>query len=163
MNEKPFNRAENRFFTELIILRNTMFQGSDAVKERLEPFKGAWRDLKLMEKLAEKIQECLSATLPPEKLLKYQKLVKHGKIYLDFPGASPKDDHILVSAKNAAFLAEYAIKGECALCMKDGREVKRCPLRDALLSIAPPTKVSEIGCEYRSVAGDLLSGREVSL
>lgn len=159
----PFNRKENAFYVDLILLRNTMLQNMDSVKDRLAEFPDDWNDLQMIMEKAERIQNDLSNTIPPEKLLRYKKLVEHGRYYMEFPGASPTKDFRLIDVKELSDLAESAIKGECALCMAEGKEVKRCRLRTALLTVAPPTKVSMYGCEYRSVAGDLIAGREVKL
>ena len=159
----PFNRREHAFYVDLILLRNTMMNNMDAVKDRLKDTPGAWRDLKLMEKIAEKIQNILSLSIPPEKLLRYKKLVEHGRYYLDFQGPVPRKDYRLVDTRELTYLAEEAIKGKCALCMAEGREVKRCALREALLTIAIPSEIKQFGCEYRHAAAQLLEGKEVKL
>ena len=161
--QTPFSRQESKFFTELILLRNTIYNGVESVKDRLKPFPGAYRDLKLCEKLLEKIQRDISETIPNDKLRRFQQLVKVGRIYLDYPGASVKPIYILLDANELNDLAEAAIKGQCALCMREGKEIRACKLRYALLTVAPPSEVSRYGCEYRHVAGDLEAGREVSL
>ena len=166
MDEKdliPFNRKESSFFVDLILLRNTMFKNLDAMKDRLKAFPGDWEDLQDFVEKAERIQNNLSNTIPPEKLLRYKQLVERGRYYMDLQGPIPKKDYRLIDSKELSDVAEAAIKGECALCMAEGREVKRCKLRNALLTIAPPTEVSKYKCEYRSVAGDLIAGREVVL
>ena len=166
MEEKeytPFNRREHSFYVDLILLRNTMMNNADAVKDRLKDTPGAWRDLKLMEKIAEKIQNALSLTIPAEKLLRYKKLVECGRYYLDFPGPVPRKNYRLMDVKELTYLAEEAIKGKCALCMAEGREVKRCALREALLTAAIPSEISRVGCEYRHVAAQLEAGKDVVL
>lgn len=159
----PFNRRENEFFIQLLLMRNNLYSNADDVKERLKDFPGDWRDLKLILKLGEKIQNHLSSTIPSDKLVRYKQLVEIGRYTLEFPGASPKGRYKLMDVDDLSHLAEAAIKGQCGLCMAEGRDVKRCPLREALLVVAPPAKISAVGCEYRHVAGDLEAGREVAI
>ena len=163
MEQTPFNKRENQFYVDLILLRNALMNNTEAVKDRLKEYPGDWRDLKLIEKLAEKIQNHLSLTIPPEKLLRYEQLVRHGRYYLDFQGPIPHKVYKLMEAHDLAYIAEEAIKGRCGICLAEGREVKRCALRDALLTVAPPSAISQVGCEYRHVAGDLEANREVHL
>ena len=58
---------------------------------------------------------------------------------------------------------EAAMRGECAMCIREGRDVKRCRLRDALLPVAPPSEFSRYGCEYRQPASQLVQGDNVIL
>lgn len=160
---KPFNRRENEFYIQLILMRNNIFSNAEAIKERLKPLKGGWRDLMLILKLGEKIQNFLSSTIPGEKLLRYKALIENGRFQLDFPGASPKGRFKLMDTEELSDLAEAAIKGQCGLCMAEGKEIKKCPLRNALLTVCPPMEISRMGCEYRKTAGDLEAGREVRI
>lgn len=163
MEQMPFNKRENQFYVDLILLRNALMNNADAVKDRLKAYPGAWRDLKLLEKIAEKIQNDLSLTIPPEKLMRYKKLVEHGRYYLDFQGPIPHKTYKLMDTHDLSYLAEEAIKGRCGICLAEGRDIKRCALREALLTVAPPSVISQVGCEYRHVAGDLEANREVRL
>lgn len=159
----PFNRREQEFFIQLLLLRNDLYSNAESVRERLKDYPGDWRDLHLILKLAEKIQNHLSLTIPPERLLRYKELVNHGKYMLEFPGASPNGHYKLVDVKELSDLGEAAIRGQCSMCMLDGKEIKRCPLRNALLTVATPTQISKYGCEYRKAASDLNANREVSI
>ena len=54
------------------------------------------------------------------------------------------------------------------LCMREGGEISRCELREALLEAAPPTNLDESDglfrkCEYRDAAGALVQGNDVTI
>lgn len=162
--KKLLNRRENEFFVDIMVLRNTFYKNAEALRGRLKPYRGAWRDLKLMIYLTDKLQAIISETVPLKQLLRYEALAKHGLHAVDIPG--PVQLHGLLkicTVESLTAMAEAAMRNECAMCIKDGREIKRCALRKALIEAAPPTEISELGCEYRDAAGALVSGRELSI
>ena len=58
------------------------------------------------------------------------------------------------------------MKSECILCMREGSEIGKCPLREALLETAVPTEIQEgrwEKCEYRDAAGKLVQGKDVTV
>ena len=76
--------------------------------------------------------------------------------------------HLLVTDKHLGAICEAAMKSECILCMREGGEINRCELREALLEAAPPTNLDESDglfrkCEYRDAAGALVQGNDVTI
>lgn len=163
--KKNPNARENELTVDLMLVRDTLYHNMDAVRERLRPFPHAWRDLKLLWYLVNKTQERLLGTMPDRRIETYAKLCKYGKKIIDIPGPIPRGRHMLLEVDQVAALAEAAMMGECSMCLRSGREIERCPIRDALLQAAPPSMIRQerMGCEYRAAAGDLVSGRDVTL
>lgn len=164
-DKKMPNRRENDFLVDTMIVNNAYFRSRDAVLERLtsvDPNAGELLDK--FHELNDKLQKMFLSTIPERKWLRYEQLARHGKHSVDFPDPVQIRGMVrLVDVRDLTAVIEAAMKGECALCVKEGKEATRCKLRDALLSLVAPEKVSEFGCEYRDPAGALVSGRELVL
>ena len=165
---KP-NRRENEFMMNLMILRNTMKRNAPACRERARlAGKWVWRDMRLLTVLVERIQEKLLRTMPESRDDYYRAYAQHGHYELHMDGPVRTARHILMTDKHAAALAEAAMKSECILCMREGGEIGRCELREALLESAVPTAIEDGDslfrkCEYRDAAGALVQGKDVTI
>lgn len=59
----------------------------------------------------------------------------------------------IVDNDDLKLLINKSIEHECAICMRRGGEVRSCPLRRALMDIAPPEELVKDGsCNYQAVA-----------
>ena len=164
---KP-NRRENEFMLNLMILRNTLHRNAPETRERAKlAGKYVWRDIRLMTKLVDKIQDALLRTMPASRDEYYSAYARHGHYELHIDGPVRTSRHLLVTDKHLAAMAEAAMKSECILCMREGSEIGQCPLREALLETAAPTDLQPDGlirkCEYRDAAGALIQGKDVTV
>lgn len=165
---KP-NRRENEFMMNLMILRNTLRTNAPSCRERARlAGKWIWRDIRLMLTLVDRIQTAMMRTMPEGRDDYYTAYAMHGhyELHMDGPVRTPR--HVLISDRNLAAMAEAAMESECILCMREGNEIDRCMLREALLEVAAPTEVqADDGrirkCEYRDAAGALVHGTEVTV
>lgn len=163
------NRQENALMLDLMLLRNTLVKNGEAVRERLKGAPHGWRDMRLLWYLVNKLQEELLKTMPDRRVAYYNQMAQHGQVIIDIPGPIPRGRHILITDEHLAAITTAAMDGECALCLKEGKEVQRCPIRQALLEVAPPTQVSSgdrawwAGCEYQKAASALVQGKEVTI
>ena len=163
LKTKP-NKAENNFMLDLMILKNSLAVRSEAVRDRLQRVNPhAWRDLRLLQSLVGRIQNELIQTMPDSRLEYYCSLARYGRYHLDVEGPLRQGRMVLISDINLAYLCELVMENECIMCLKDGKEVQHCPVRKALLEVAPPTEVLDFGCEYASAAGQLVNGKEVTI
>lgn len=164
--EKP-NRRENEFMLNLMILRNTLFTNGPAMKERARKAgKTVWRDLRLMTRLCEKLQDALLKTMPDSRGEYYRNYALHGHYELIMNGPIRNKRLILVSDKYMAAVCEEAMENACCMCMREGSEIGTCLLRQALLEVAPPTEVQDgkwRKCEYREAAGSLIREEDVTI
>ena len=166
MPEKTMpNRKENRFMTNLMVVLHTLLSDREAAEKRLMEYgyRYAKRDIALLIAMDNRLQEQMLSTMPDRRIAYYQKMANEAQIVIEFPGAVKLDRHVLMEVEDLGALAEAAMRGECAVCIRDGREVKRCRLRDALLPIAPPREFSRVGCEYRRPASQLIQGEDVTI
>lgn len=163
---KP-NRRENEFMMNLMILRNTLRTNAPACRERARAAgKWTWRDIRLLTTLVDRIQNAMLRTMPESRDEYYSNYARHGHYELRIDGPVRTGRQLLVTDQHLAAITEAAMKSECILCMREGREIDRCELREALLEAAPPTEV-ESGwirrCEYRKAAGQLIEGKDVTV
>ena len=163
---KP-NRVENEFMLNLMVLRNALVAMGPAMRERARRAgKNTWRDIRLMTVLCCKVQEELLATMPKGRDDYYLAYAQHGHYELVMNGPLRNERLVLISDKRLAALCEAAMESECIMCTLEGSEIARCPLRQALLEVAPPRKVLDgrwARCEYREAASQLINGREVTV
>lgn len=160
---KP-NKHENMFMLDLMVLRNTLATRMGAVRERLEQVNPhAWRDLRLMYSLVRRIQSQMLDTMPDSRLEYYAALARNGRYHLDIEGPVRQGRMVLISDVNLARLCEAVMESECLMCLKDGAEVEKCPIRKILLEVSPPSEVLEYRCEYADAARELVRGEEVRI
>ncbi len=165
---KP-NRRENEFMLNLMILRNTLRTNAPACRDRARlAGKWIWRDIRLMLTLVDRIQNAMLRTMPDSRDEYYSAYARHGHYELHIDGPVRTARHLLVTDRHLAAMAEAAMKSECILCMREGSEIGRCELREALLEAAAPTAIQEGNslfrkCEYREAAGQLVQGKDVTV
>ena len=154
---------------DLMILRNTLVKHGPSVRDRLRPVPFAWRDLRLLMTLVKKLQLAMLSTMPDSRQDYYQKVAQRGRVMVDFPGPARIDRYLMISERKLAAITEAAMLSECAMCLKGGREIRQCGIREALMEVAPPDRVLDTrdamtgGCEYRDIAGDLVQGKTIQM
>ena len=161
---KP-NRAENELMLNLMILRNSLVNYAPAARDRARRAgKWIWRDLRLMTTLVCRVQEALLETMPESRDAYYRTYAQHGHYELVMNGPVRGQRHVLIGDKHLAAICEAAMESDCVMCVLDGAEIDRCPLRQGLLEVAPPREVQDgkwKKCEYRDVAASLVLGEDV--
>ena len=165
MEPRKPNKRENDLMIYLMVLRHQLVENGPAVRERLRGKKYAWRDLRLVLRLVDKLQVQLLETMPPTRARYYYQLAQHAVIRVDNTGPVRQDRYMLVSDDKLGLLVQYAIQGECAMCMKEGDDCRRCALRDALSEIAPPRDVDETGwfdCTYHRAAEQMATSDKIT-
>lgn len=165
---KP-NKRENEFMLNLMVLRNTLMRNAPACRERARlAGKWIWRDIRLATVLICRIQEALLRTMPSSREDYYIAYAQHGhyELHIDGPIRTPRQ--LLITDKHLATICEAAMESECLLCMREGKEIDHCELREALLESAVPTEIRDGDslfrrCEYRDAAGQLIHGKDVTI
>lgn len=163
------NRQENALMLDLMLVRNTLAKNSEAVRGRLKSVPHGWRDMRLLWHLVNRLQQELLKTMPDRRVAYYDQMARHGQVIIDIPGPIPRGRHILITDEHLAALTEAAMRGECTLCLKEGKEKQRCLIRQALLETAPPSEI-QTGesawwrpCEYQRAASALMRDEEVTI
>lgn len=156
-------RKEHQLMVDLMILRNTLAANAPAARDRLRVNRYAWRDVRLAIRLVSKLQEILLETMPEQRRDYYYKMAKTAKLEVRLPGPGRIDRYLMISEEKLAAITAHALESECAMCIKEGREVKNCALRAALMEVAPPSEAAErdgfLLCPYRQAGVDIAQGK----
>lgn len=161
------NRPENEFMLNLMILRNSLARYAPAARERAKRAgRYTWRDIRLMLRLVDKVQDALLQTMPQRRDEYYRAYAQGGHYELVMNGPVRGTRFVLISDRHLAALTESAMESECVMCFRDGSEIGKCKLRAALLECAPPTQLQDglwQRCEYREAARQVLNDQEVTI
>lgn len=168
LQSKP-NRVENQFMIDLMILRNSLAKRMESCRERMKQAdRYGWRDLRLLYTLVDKVQHRMLSTMPPSRDEYYANLARFGTYHLEIDGPVRKGRYVLIKDTHLAAIAEGAMEHECAMCMREGKEIEKCMIRKALMEVCPPSAYADElksawDCEYRDAAGALVLGEEVTI
>lgn len=161
------NRKENEFMMNLMILRNSLMVNSQACKDRAKRAgKWTWRNIRILTALVCKVQDELLATMPDRRNAYYANYAANGHYELVMNGPKRSERFVLISDRHLAALTEAAMETECIMCMRQGSEIEKCPIRKALMEVAPPTELQDgrwAQCEYRDAASSLIRGQDVTV
>ena len=161
------NRSENEFMMNLMVLRNSLYQYGPVMRERCRRAgRYVWRDLRLMTRLVGTLQDALMRTMPATREAYYDEYRRNGHYELVLNGPVRQKRYVMISDRKLAAVMEAAMCSECVLCVREGSEIRKCELREAMLEVAPPTETQDgrwIRCEYRRAAGQLVSGEDITI
>lgn len=124
----------------------------DVLRERLARIPNGWRDYRLIVMQTSRLLEKIYSTLPIKTLKRMEGICRNGEIVIRLRPPCSIPDHVLVNEDDMRRLINCAMAAECAICLRDGREIDTCPLRKVLESIVPPEEYSALGCSYRNIA-----------
>lgn len=164
---KP-NRVEHEFMMDLMMLRNSLANRMEGARERMEQVNPqAWRDMRLLFSLVCRLQDQLMATMPAKRQEYYLAMCRSYHYELIGNGPIRNKRIIPITDSHLAAITEACMEHECGMCIRDGDEIRKCPIREALMEVAPPTRVADgdrwIQCEYRGAAGSLVLGEDISI
>ena len=144
---------EIRSLVYLCALDKKLQSCRDLLEQRLRGVPDLWRQYRLAESAMGKTVEGLLSTASPSALSYLQSMMTSSEIAIRPTGAaSTRGDTQVVLQSVLTELVNTCIKNECFFCEKEGKEVKKCDLRKALLLSAPPSYFPEKGiCPYAEV------------
>lgn len=154
MEKSELNALEIHGIEFLAGLDAQLYRFNGPLEPRLKSIPNGWRDYRLAMTLVEKVLDKLYDTMPTKTLLKFQRLNEISEVIVRPRPASRKGQYMqIVDNDDLKLLINKAIEHECAICMRRGGEVRSCPLRRALMDIAPPEELVKDGsCNYQAVA-----------
>ena len=151
-NIKELNSYEIAGIEYLAAIDSQLVHSEKHLEARLKSIPDAWRQYRIAQTAIEKALDALYATVPTKVLLHMQRLASNGEVVIRHKSITKTNDAQLVPEDVLKLLINLAMESQCAICLKDGKEAKRCKLRKGLMLIAPPDKVNESGCSYSDVA-----------
>ena len=136
-----------------------LVEGQEILRDRLRLIQNGWRDFRLAAKSTERVLDAVYNTLPNKTLIHMQKLAQNGQIVIrPKPTVKMHDDMQIVCADDLKLLINTTIAPECAICVKDAKEQRKCKLRKTLMNIAPTAERRKDGlCVYI----DVVAGNEL--
>ena len=160
---KEANSREIRTIEYLAGLDKQLVDGQQHLKERLQSIPNGWRDFRLAAKATERVLDAIYETIPDKTKLHMMRIGECGQVIIrPNPAIKLPGDVQMVMIDDLLMLVNSTIAAECAVCLKDAREQKKCKLRKALMNITPPTKVPESGlCVYADVAAQNELGKYI--
>ncbi len=145
MNAKELHGVEF-----LAALSGQMDKHCMILKPRLQAIPNGWRQYRLIESTLHKLLGDVYQTMTVKSLQRMKNMMQYGEVKISI---APIERHALgyvtVHEKDLALVVTKAMQGECAMCIKDGDDVKKCPLRKALWEMLPPDEIPRFGCPYR--------------
>lgn len=161
------NRGENEFMLNLMVLRNSLKRYAPACRERARRAgRWVWRDIRIIDSLVDKVQRALLDTMPERREEYYLAYCRHGHYELVMNGPYRGTRYVMINDRHLAEITERAMEAECMMCFREGSEIRSCPLRRALLEVAPPGELEDgrwEKCEYREAARQVLNDEEVKI
>lgn len=149
---RPLNYRELNLCMILYALDANLQENGHVLKNRFAGIKRGKSHWGMFRWLARKIIEELVDTMDDNDRRKMMVLKSHGSLSVKAFTDIKKDQwDIVVSADDFNWLASYAIDANCATCMREGKEIKKCKLRQTMIHCVPPKETSMIGCEYQNI------------
>ena len=138
------------------------------LEKRAKGVKNLWRDLRLVQAVAEKSLDRVLLTVPADKLMHIHKDLKNIKISIDVQRETPtlpqkkEDTYCYVPEQSIDLLIQSTLEWQCFSCEKSKRECKRCDIKKALDKIVPyevpENKVTD-ACKYSGLNYDMWKGK----
>lgn len=137
----------------LAALCGQMGKHCDRLKPRLQSIPNGWRQYRMIQTALHRLLEDLYETMTVKGLLRIKNMMHYGEVKISIsPIERNALGYLVVHEKDMAVLTTAALQNECAMCIKDGEEAKRCDLRKALWEIIPPETIPKYGCPFRENA-----------
>lgn len=151
-NRKPMNGREMRVIEYLAAMDSKIIESGDTMRDRLRDIPNGWRQWRLMASTLSGLLVQLYGSMTVKNLRHMQNICNHGEVLIRMAPVSRVPENVLVGEDDLRTLINAVMSSECAICLKEGKEIDRCPLRNAMLSIAPPYEDPPTSCGYRAVA-----------
>lgn len=160
-------RGENELLLALLVLRNQLMRYSPDIRQRCrDAGRWTWRDLRLMLAMIDRVQAAVRPTLPERRKEYYDAYIRNGRYEMHIERPVRVAHHVLIRDTLLAALCEGVMETECLLCTREGADVERCLIREALMEAAPPSGYRGESsrwdaCEYMEPARQLTRGEDV--
>lgn len=151
---------EMTMLEHLVLLDSRLSQYTDCMRDRLGAVEHGWRDWKLVQAKVTRLVEELYKTISKSNAKHFYLLHLYGEAHITERPVVHQKGYTNISGDDLQTLLGIVVRNECLMCMKEGKEVKRCKLRELLLTLAPPGRVDTWWCEYQKIAVDTAKTEE---
>ncbi len=120
------------------------------LESRLRQHPGAWRDWRSGVALLGRAMDIVFQTVPDDQFERLDAVFSRSTIKIDMPMASDDRRGVVgVHADDLVTLTYYAMRAECAICLREGGQVRTCGLGKALAGVREPDTWETSGCAWR--------------
>lgn len=155
--EGPRVRCTSRDFNSLALASRMYIACAGKLAElviasRVRHIPGAWRNYKSGIALLGRALNVALGTVPDDQWERIDAIISYGELEINLPKAAinQRGGSILaVHGKALHTLIYYAMRNECAICLKCGGEAKRCELYATLKGVIEPDTWESYGCPWR--------------
>lgn len=148
LQELPVNGREMRSIEFLHAFERELETAEKTLEQRLRSIPDGWRRFRLVRTQTKYVLNAVYDTMPSAKIWALIRRVETGELVMRPKAVTKMPDEMIVRADDVSLICEAVIEHECSLCVKAGKEIKCCPLRQAMQRMATPYDVPRSGCEY---------------
>jgi len=157
MAEKKRQKLNGRELAmlELLVMLHGMLKGRgtrdlEGLMRRASP--RGWMRYRQALGILDKLLDDVYAAIPLQNLKMIDNMMRNGEIGIKLRRAGAYDDDMtVVPVDGVRVLLNTCLHAECAMCLKDRADIKRCTLRKAMDAINPPESFETTSCVYRDV------------
>ena len=149
------NSKETRYITYLYGLDAQLVGGEKHLEQRLRAVPDAWRQYRIAMTAVDKVVRAIRTTLPDKTFAHLELLADRDEIVIrPKPIGKHLDDVQIISTDNLKLLINAAMAAECAVCLKDAKEQRKCKMRKMFMCVCPPVEIDRNSnlCPYVKVA-----------
>lgn len=141
-NEKgtyKLSGKEHSGLLQLMASATGLIHYEENLKERLRAVPGAYRDYRLAAKKLDQVIEALMHTIPIKRLMVLRQEVKTvtTRVYVGPPAVDHVPNVVYMTDDAFVNLMNILVREECLICSKTGKEVRRCPIFQAIERCLP--------------------------
>lgn len=144
----PVNGREMRSIEFLHAFDRELDTAEKVLQERIRSIPDGWRRFRLVRTQTRYVLDAVFDTMPDTKLWALVRTVSTGELIMRPKPITKMPNEMIVRADDVSLVCEAVIDHECSMCVKSGKEIKQCKLRQAMQRMATPYDVPRSGCEY---------------
>lgn len=142
----PLSEREYRALRKIFGLVTALLEAQPDLEARCRDIPGGWRDLRMLCAVSQGLMAKILRTVPKRKLGAIYQELDHTYTDVRVSYGKPQEgtQYTWIPAAALETIRRQAIAVECYCCDKQGKDAKRCLLRQALLDtyhdeVPPPT------------------------
>ena len=150
---KDISGPELRAIEYLAALDARVAAYGEPLKERLQQTSDGWRNYRLAMTCLEKAIDAVYASVDDETRFHMRNLAESSEVIIRPKVTAVEKNLQIVADEHLRVLVNTSMAAECAVCLKEGTDVRKCELRKALQFTAPPDRHAPKGrCPYAEIA-----------
>lgn len=150
---KDISGPELRAIEFLAALDARLTDYSKPLEERLRKTKDGWRNYRVAVACMEKAIDAVYESVDNETRQHMRRLVGTSEVIIRPTARAAEVNLQTIDESHLKVLVNTSMSAECAMCLKEGTDVRKCALRKALLFAAPPSRIPDNGrCPFAEVA-----------